>query len=205
MAEQLDILNKFDELTKQGRQQLNLIIEKAAVVFSEKGYHASSLADVSRATGISKGGLYHYFATKEDILFGILSRYMDMFLEGLEEELQAIPSPAEKIRFFIYRHIRYYSKWVPESRLQHHEVKHLPPKYWAIMRIKHKEYYRILKEAVEGYLEEKQGDKSPERVKITTYSILGMVNWTYWWYDPNGPIAPEELAEKIFLNFIGRY
>ena len=202
MRERTHRLEKFDQfLTEKAEGKVNRICRGAARVFSIKGFCDTTLADVSRAAGVSKGGIYHYFATKEELLFTILNRHMDKVLGGLKEKLKDITVPQEKIRFFIERHIELYCNNVHESRLILHETNTLPPKRWKVVREKTKEYTAILRDMIEDFLERENGIS--EKVKVYAYSLLGMCNWIYWWYDPKGPVKPEELAEEIYTIFVG--
>ena len=194
-------LRKFESLTGKGKLKVYEICRKATEVFSRKGYVNATLADVSRAAGISKGGIYHYFSTKEELLFVILLRYMDQTIEELKEKLKPSMSSREKLRIFIRHHIQHYRDNLHESRLILHEAQNLPADYWVIIRDKEREYLRILTSAVEKLILD--FDRNPLRVKVIVYSLVGMCNWPYMWYDPQGPVSPEELAEEICNIFLG--
>ena len=133
-------LKKFDTFTEKGKLKIDEICRKAAKVFSTKGFVSATLADVSRIAGISKGGIYHYFSTKEELLFVILCRYMDQTLKELRVKLESTPKPLEKIRIFIEHHICHYRDNLYASRLILHESQNLPPNYWKIIKDKQKEY-----------------------------------------------------------------
>src|SRR4030043_2482277 len=90
------------------------VIGKAASkLFDEKGYLETSLRDISNAAKLSKGGIYHYFANKHEILYFILDNYMDLLLGGLERELKDISDNALKIRHILFRHLKLYNTKVP--------------------------------------------------------------------------------------------
>lgn len=98
----------------------------AARLFNQKGYLETSLADISSAVGMSKGGIFHYFPTKNEILYFMLSNYMDVVLEGLEEGLKKCDDSLSKIRFIISRHLELYAKNVHEAKRLLHEANLLP-------------------------------------------------------------------------------
>ena len=134
----------FGDLTEKAQLSIDQICLKAAEVFSEKGFLSATLKDVSLAAGISKGGIYHYFLSKEELLYFIINRYMDKILKDLKEKLEAKPPTEERIRLFINRHIELYCKNIPESRLVIREINNLPPEYWEMVRGKSKQYYQLL-------------------------------------------------------------
>ena len=193
-------LRKFEELTVKGKSKVDEICRKATEVFSKKGYVNATLADVARGAGISKGGIYHYFSTKEELLFLILCRYMDQTLNELKQKLRRVDSPQEKIRTFVLHHIGHYRDNLHESRLILHEAHNLPAKYWFIIRDKEKAYVDLLKSAIENLHEDLNRDST--KVKLIVYSLIGMCNWPYMWYDPSGAVNPEELADQISRIFL---
>lgn len=194
-------LKKFDAFTEKGKLKIDEICRKAAKVFSTRGFATATLSDVSRVVGISKGGIYHYFSTKEELLFVILCRYMDKTLHEVRVELESTPKPLEKIRIFIEHHICHYRDNLYASRLILHESQNLPPNYWKTIKDKQKEYLGTLRSAIieliEGY------EEKPEKANLVAYSLIGMCNWPYTWFDPKGKVTPEELAEEIYKIFVG--
>ena len=86
-----------DGMSKSDKKVL-AIATTAAKLFSSKGYIETSMEDVSAAAKISKGGMYHYFSSKCDILDFILSTFLDTVLQNAEGDLQEISDPIEKIR-----------------------------------------------------------------------------------------------------------
>jgi AcrR family transcriptional regulator len=86
------------------------IAKTAAKVFNEKGFLETTIADIASAARISKGGIFHYFPTKSEILYHILSEYMDVVLEGLDEDLKNFEMGSSRIQFIISRHIDLYDK-----------------------------------------------------------------------------------------------
>jgi len=189
-------------LSEKATQKIEQICRTAAKVFSTKGYINATLIDVSLAARLSKGGIYHYFGSKEELLAVILSRHMDRFFLGLKEELERANKPHEKIRAFILHDIQNYCQNLHESRLLLHDAHNLPQKYYKIVKDKEKEYVRILESIVKSLM---RGSPSKSgRVKLVTYCLLGMINWPYRWYNPKGRVPPEELADQIYEIFVGR-
>ncbi len=194
-------LQKFNKLTLKGKKNVEKICKIATKILSNKGFAMSTLADISHATGISKGGIYHYFSTKDELFYLILYKYMENTLLELRKKLESVDEPQEKLWTFIHQDIEYFCENIHESKLLFREAQNLPPKYWNIIKKKEKEYVNILKsivyELIGGY------KKHPLKIQMVTYSILGMVNWPYVWYNPDGQITPHELAEEIYSIVLG--
>ena len=121
-----------------------MIGRAAAKLFNEKGYLETSIADIASAVTMSKGGIFHYFPTKNEILYFILSNYMDLVVEGLEEELKKIDNGFSRIQFIISRHIELYNKNTAEAKGLLHEAHNLPAKHFKIVAEKEKRYFQIV-------------------------------------------------------------
>jgi AcrR family transcriptional regulator len=170
----------------------------AARLFNEKGYLETSMDDISNASGLSKGGVYHYFSRKNDILYFILMNYMDLILKNLEEDLKGIEGSFGKLQFVISHHIELFTKNVPESKILLHEAYFLPTKYLRTVEEKERKYFRLIADVLSVLLGRRV---SKGQLTVITFTLLGMCNWIYSWYNPKGPITPKELSDIIFCIF----
>lgn len=181
------------------RQHAKAKIGKAAArVFNEKGFLETTVVDISTASKISKGGIFHYFPTKTDILYHILSEYMDLVLERLEEDLKHIELHDSRVQFIISRHIDLYEKNTAEAKLLLHEAHNLPLKNFKVIAEKERHYFRIVSGALSEFL---NGFTSKEKLTGITFALFGMLNWIYSWYSPKGSLTPKELSEIIYNIF----
>jgi AcrR family transcriptional regulator len=179
-------------------QKINMIATAAAKLFSMKGYAETSMEDVAATAKVSKGGMYHYFSSKEDILYFILSNFMDFLLEGFEQEIRNIENPADKIRHIIRRHVKAYVAHVYSAKALFSEAYNLSATKLSKIESKEKRYFSIIAGVLSLYLGHKL-DK--DRLTVVTFNLLGMCNWIYSWYNPQGAINPEQLSQGIFENF----
>lgn len=174
------------------------IVKTAAKVFNEKGFLETTIADIASAARISKGGIFHYFPTKSEILYHILSEYMDVVLEGLDEDLKNIEMGSSRIQFIISRHIDLYDKNTAEAKLLLHEAHNLPLKKFKIIAEKEEKYFQLVVNILSDFL---NGFTSKKKLTGITFTLFGMLNWIYSWYSPRGPLATEELSEIIYNIF----
>lgn len=179
-------------------QKIGMIATAAAKLFSMKGYAETSMEDVAAAAKVSKGGMYHYFSCKEDILYFILSNFMDVLLEGFEQDIQDIENPADKIRYIIWHHVKAYVAHVYSAKALFSEAYNLSAPKLSKIESKEKRYFSIIAGVLSLYLGHKL-DK--DRLTVATFNLLGMCNWIYSWYNPQGAINPEQLSQGIFENF----
>lgn len=184
-------------LSKTDRKT-GIIAAAAAKLFSMKGYIETSMEDIATAAKMSKGGMYYYFSNKCDILSYVLSSFMDLALENIENDLQGITDPSEKIRFIIRRHVKIYNENMYEAKVLLNEVHNLSGRTFTNIRSMEKKYFSIVRGILSSYIAS-QSDKNT--ATVITFNLLGMCNWIYSWYNPRGIISPEQLSEIIFDNF----
>ena len=180
----------------------SLRIAKAATrLFNKKGYLETNMDDIAAAARTSKGGVYHYFSSKDEILYFILSNYMDLILKDLESDLDQMQNSSSKIKFIISRHIDLYTGNLAAAKTLLHEAHCLPSKYYKSIAEKERKYYRIVANVLTELL---GGRDRIDEAHITslTFLLFGMCNWIYSWYDPKGRISPEVLSEMILNVFL---
>ncbi|GAB6908539.1 putative TetR-family transcriptional regulator [Desulfosarcina cetonica] len=194
-------IDKFNNFTEKGRKQIDQICLTAAKVFGQNGYLSATLSDVALAAGTTKGGIFHYFSTKEELLFLIVHRYMNNSLKGLEKKLSAVKSPREKLYTFISHHIHNYVEHQNESRLALLERSNLPRESLEVIKEGERQYETILRSIVDGVVKEK--GENLDSVRLISFSLLGMCTFPYMWFDPEGQSTPHQLIETIFKIFCG--
>ncbi len=179
-------------------KKINAIAAAAGKLFSTKGYIETSMEHVASASKISKGGMYHYFSSKDDLLYLVTSGFMNLVLESVEQELERIESPVEKIRFIIFRHVKTYTDHMYAARTLLNEVHNLSARRLKEIKAKERTYFAVITRALSSYL---GPGFDKDTLRIVTFSLLGMCNWIYSWYDPKGRTGPEQLSQIIFEIF----
>lgn len=168
----------------------------AARLFSEKGYHGTSMQHLAEGMGILRGSLYAHIDSKEELLFDIVDRGADRFITRMEEVVASDASPDEKIRLAISAHIATVAEHLEASTVFLNDWRFLNPERREIIQSKRDLYESLIQEIVEEGIE---WGVFPETldVKFAGILILSAVNWVYQWYDPEGPLAPEEIADRF--------
>src|SRR5262245_50410942 len=82
------------------------ICRTAAQIFRDRGYDATSVGDIARALGLTKAGLYHYFDSKEALLFEIMTYGLERVRDEVLLPARGIRDPEERIRQIVLRHAR---------------------------------------------------------------------------------------------------
>src|SRR6201986_3322365 len=89
-------------------RRLAKVLHHAARIFYEKGYEGASMRDLSRAAGMSLAGLYHYFYSKEELLYLIQKHTFRTIIGRAQERLQATSGAEHRVRVFIANHLEYF-------------------------------------------------------------------------------------------------
>jgi AcrR family transcriptional regulator len=182
------------QLTQKELGKMTNIAKAAVKLFDEKGYLETSMDYISTAAKLSKGGIYHYFSSKNEILYFISTNFMALLLKDLEQELGKIEDNLSKIQFIISRHIGFYTKYIAEAKTTLHEGHLLPPAYFKIIGEQEKQYHQIVSRVLSELL---GGQVSKDQLKVLTFILFGTCNGIYYWYDPKGSMTPEELSKII--------
>src|SRR5437660_10518581 len=110
------------ETTADPRQE---ILRTSARLFQQQGYDGTSMNDVASALKLSKGGLYHHFQSKDEILFELMNKAMTITEEQVITRVKAISDPEQRLRTLIRRHIAVVmSERDRESTVMLHENQH---------------------------------------------------------------------------------
>lgn len=175
------------------------ILQAALSLFHHRGYHATSVQDLADAVGLQKASLYHYFRSKEDLLFPLMQRALSGHLADIREIARAPGAPGEKLEMAIAAHVGRITDSGILMQVYMSESRHLRPKERAKITAMADEYRLTLKEIVRQGLEE--GQFGGADAAMATFAILGACNWLPQWYRPDGEKSPEEVARE----FIGLF
>ncbi len=171
------------------------ILRTAARLFRERGYDATSMNDISAALKLSKGGLYHHFRSKDEILFHIMNHAMDITEERVLNPIRDIADPEQRLRALIRLHIELVLRARDrEITVILHENHPLPAALRKKVNIRKKGYIHYL----EQLIMEVQRARNSHNVthRAAAFALLGMINWIYQWYRPEGGLKEEDLIRQ---------
>ena len=182
-------------------QKLEFILRNAARIFAEKNYHSTTMRDISRATNVSLAGLYHYCKSKEELLFLIQDNCFGRVLERLEERLQGVDNPINKLRIFIENHLSFFAANMAEMKVLSHEAESLAGDLHLHVSSKKEKYTKLARRILKD-IQQQQGSGSEVDLTVATYALFGMMNWIYNWYDPRGKLKVSELVDNVTRLFL---
>ena len=182
------------EATLDSRQD---ILRTAARLFQQRGYDATSMNDVAAALKLSKGGLYHHFQSKDEMLFHIMNHALDITEDRVVKVVRGITGAEERLRTLIRLHIEVVlSVRDREVTVMLHENHPLPPVLRRKINGRKKDYLHF----VENVIADVQRKRNlPSRVtpRAAALALVGMINWIYQWYKPDGPLSGDALVQQF--------
>ncbi|HEX7602247.1 MAG TPA: TetR/AcrR family transcriptional regulator [Polyangiaceae bacterium] len=172
------------------------VLARAAVAISQHGYHGMTMRDLAKATGRGLASFYHLFQSKEDILFELQSQAFEQLLDTAERALAEIPDPVGRLQIFVLNHVRYFVEQPDVMRVLVQEASALPRPRRAEIRALKQRYFELGQGVLRVVVASKSTVSDLELERMT-YSMFGMLNWIYGWYEPARHGTPEELARTI--------
>lgn len=156
---------------------------------------------VAKATGVSLAGLYHYFDSKETMLFLIQFRTFRALHQNLLEKLHGVEEPEEQLKVMIRAHLGYFAANMDALKVCSHELDTLSGPAYEQTRDIRKEYYALTRSIIDKLLDAHAPGASLNR-HVLTMSLFGTLNWLYRWYDPAGGPSVATVSNQIALQFL---
>ncbi|HEY3909750.1 MAG TPA: TetR/AcrR family transcriptional regulator [Stellaceae bacterium] len=181
---------------------LDEIVSAAAKVFRTKGYHAATVRDIAEAVGILKGSLYHHFESKEALLYLVVKEPIAQMFQTISAIADADLTPTEKLRRAILAHLEAFDRHYPHLFVYLRERESVKQRFREMIGFSPKDYERCWQQILRAGVENGEF-RSDLDLEVTSYGLLGMLNWAYKWYDPQGRLSIQEVAEQFTALALG--
>jgi len=179
------------------------VVATAARLFAERGYAATSISELTEATGLAAGGLYHYIEGKDDLLIAICDELLEPLLARAREIVATEAPPLEQLRALVtawvghvVEHRHHMLVFTQERQAIEHERR------WRRVRSQRKAFEKMLEEVFSRG--EADGSMTFADRRLALLALLGMVNYTPQWVRPNGRLSPMEIAEGYCAMVLGK-
>lgn len=170
------------------------IIETAAQVFRQKGYHGASMNDIADAVRLQKASLYHHFTSKQEILLEILEKALQLLLDRISP-IATQPIPADKkLRQMICEYLQILAENVDLAAVLLFEHRALERRQHA-RHIPNRDKFEALWKDVVGEGAENGLFRCADP-GLAVRALLGQLNWTITWYHPDGEKPIEQIADS---------
>lgn len=177
------------------------ITKESIALFEKKGFSQTSIQDIVNVLGVTKGTFYYYFSSKEQLLMDIHDEYITDLLERQKVILENVTlSNKEKINEIIALLVNDIKDKGRSGRVFFREVRHLINENLDTIKEKRELFRLNIQHIFEAGV--KNGEfRSDLNVEMVAFGVLGLTNYSYNWFNPNGEITPEELID-IFVQMI---
>jgi TetR/AcrR family transcriptional regulator, cholesterol catabolism regulator len=177
------------------------ILDAAAQVFRQKGFHGASMEDIARAVNLQKPSLYHHVSSKQEILLALLNRALELLLERISAiSHQELPAD-EKLHQMIRAYLQILAENTDLSAVLLFEHRSLERKQHARHMPNRDKFEALWRNVlVEGVATKRFHCDNPA---LSARAILGIMNWTITWYHPDGALGIDEIAghySSLLLN-----
>jgi|SRR5450432_472765 AcrR family transcriptional regulator len=187
-------------LFRNSEAKLQHILQHSAQIFAKHGFEATSMRDISRATGVSLSGLYYYFDSKQRLLYRIQSHAFLFILERLQQWLPGGADPLARLRILVQNHIEYFLSHPNEMKVLSHEEGALAEPFRQEIAVIKRKYYGLARNIFEEVAAE--GNAPAPNSRIAVLSLFGMMNWVYQWHNPEVDPGADELTDAIVGIFL---
>jgi AcrR family transcriptional regulator len=176
------------------------IVETALTMFERHGYHGVTVNQIVDEAGTSKGGFYHNFKSKDELLYHIHDIFISYVLHKGREAYNDFDTPVSRLCAIIQSFTKVFDLYKPHITVFYQESTYLTGEFNSRINEKRDEYRKLIVQVIqEGQL---TGDFRTEvPAEISTMAIIGMINWSYKWFKKEGSLSIDSIA-LIFNDLI---
>jgi AcrR family transcriptional regulator len=184
------------KLTMKGERRRNEILEAAADLFDRHGYHQATIALIADEIGSTKANVYHYFRAKHDILFAIHQAWIEDLIQRFDDDAATRSTVADQVRAVVHDVVRVVAERRSQVRVYFEYLRELPGPLRAEAEVLRDAYTARVEGALARGMETGEVREMP--LRVTTFGLFGIMNWTYQWYRPGGGQTPDQVADQLF-------
>jgi TetR/AcrR family transcriptional regulator len=182
--------------------QRDAILARAAELFANQGYTATSMNDIAAACGVSKAGLYHYYRDKRELLFQITAGHvarLEQFVAEVLENADCGDAQA-RLRALILRFVREYANAQNEHRVLTEDVRFLDEAERSQVQAAQRRVVAAFADAIAAV---RPNLARNELDRPLAMLLFGMINWMFTWLRPDGGLTHEQMAPLVADLFFG--
>src|SRR5947209_4391589 len=172
-----------------------VILSRSAALFAEHGYTGTSITMIAEACGVSKALMYHYYSSKDAVLFDLLENHLQNLVTAVEAAAQSAGKPDEKLFAISAALLEAYRGADAEHQVQISSLKLLPPPQQEILKEMERRLVAIVSDAIAVAIP--LAAKKRHLLKPLTMSLFGMLNWQYLWFRDGKGITREKYARMV--------
>ncbi|MTV26389.1 TetR/AcrR family transcriptional regulator [Nitriliruptoraceae bacterium ZYF776] len=178
----------------------NAIVQAAAEEFRERGFEAATLESIAARVGLTKGSLYHYIDTKDDLLFAVIELPANRLLERVEELVVRDAPASSRLRELIHLQVDIFRRSYPAAFVYLQNLAR-PDHPEAFRDRDHRYVVAIARIIEDGVARGEFALSAPPR--LVAYGLLGALGWMQHWYEPEHGLPPDVIADHLFAVTVG--
>ncbi len=184
---------------QQREAKRNAVLQAAAELFNERGFHATSLDDIAARLNVTKPTLYYYVKNKDEILLQCVNQGLSMTLEGIEASRAAGGNAVDQLRacMQVYAGIVMQPFGMCLIRVGDEEVPE--PSRTELRRMKSQIDLAFRRLVAQGV---KEGSLAPCDPKMTAFVIAGALSWIGRWYQSGGEYSAEDVVRQCIATLM---
>lgn len=172
------------------------VVKAAARLFSERGYHGTSMQHLGDALGLQRGSLYAHIGSKEELLYDVVEEGAERFLERGREASEREGTAAERLTALLVGHAETAAEHLDAATVFLNEWRYLSEDLRTAVQAKRDRYEAMVRSIVEeGIATGEFRDDADVRFAATL--VLSAGNWLFSWYRPGGELGPTEIGERF--------
>lgn len=176
------------------------ILEIAAQIISQKGFHATSMRDIADAVNLQKASLYHHVSSKQEILLALLDQALDMLTERLQIVKETDLPADEKLRLAVGTFLEALNEHRDLVSVLLLEHRSLEADYHTRHIARRDRFERLWRDMIQEGMD--SGKFKISDPALTARALLGVMNWTVTWYRPSGPLAMDTISDHLSDLFL---
>ncbi len=181
--------------TADDRDRTVEIYTKAAEIFHQQGFDATSMSSIASAVDLTKAGLYYYIESKEDLLFAIMNYAMERLETIVIEPSRAIADPQKRLLSIITRHGRLLTEGNNAITILTDEIDGLKPKHRKQILDRKRAYLELVRGTLDALRAE--GKLRDVNTTVAAFSLFGALLWLPRWYSSQGGLTSEQVTEHV--------
>jgi AcrR family transcriptional regulator len=187
------------------KDRLIEVLEIATRLIARNGFDTASVRMIAGEAGLSQAGLYHYFSSKEDVLYLIQKHTFATLRNTVAARLNPDDSPRDRLSTVIRGHLEFFFAHMDALRVCAFEYNKLNGEHFDEVSLIREDYFRIVHAVVEDVLSENGGaaDAPPLNSKRATLYLFGSLNWIHMWFDSERPVSIDTIAAELTGMVLG--
>lgn len=177
------------------------ILEVAAQIFRQKGFHAASMQEIADAVNLRKASLYHHVSSKQEILLELMDLAMDYLIERTHAIFIQPTSPQARLQEAIHRYLKALTDYPDLANVLLLEFRSLEPDFQNRHEPRRDQFEKLWRGLIQEGIN--SGEFRPVEASMASKILLGSIHWAITWYRPDGSMTLEQIAQTychLFLN-----